>query len=80
VISMNDKYTDLMKKGAMNRQQAKEAFVQDLYIEMLLAEIQLTTEKERLMKKIDQAIDTNDKNQFMKLSRQLVDINKRFGT
>ncbi|WML49634.1 IDEAL domain-containing protein [Neobacillus sp. PS3-34] len=78
---MNEKsYTDLMKIGAMNRIQAKEAFVRNLYIEMLISEIQLTTEKEKLMKKIDQAIDMKDKSQFMLLSGQLVEINKRFGT
>ncbi|MDP4163277.1 MAG: IDEAL domain-containing protein [Bacillota bacterium] len=78
---MNEKsYTELMKLGAANRSRKEEAFVQDIYIEMLLAEIQLTIEKEKLLKKIDNAIDLNDKNQFIQLSGQLVDINKRFGT
>jgi uncharacterized protein YpiB (UPF0302 family) len=80
VILMNEKsYTELMKLGAMKRQR-KENFVQDLYIDMLLSEIQLTVEKEKLLKKIDCAIDLRDKKDFYLLSKQLIEINKRFGT
>ncbi|MEH7301802.1 IDEAL domain-containing protein [Neobacillus drentensis] len=78
---MNEKsYTELMKLGAMKRNQLKENFVQDLYIDMLLSEIQLTVEKEKLLRKIDLAIDRRDKRLFLLLSGQLKDINKRFGT
>jgi uncharacterized protein YpiB (UPF0302 family) len=77
---MNEKsYTELMKIGAMKRQR-KENFVQDLYIDMLLSEIQLNVEKEKLLKKIDSAIDHRDRKNFQLLSKQLVEINKRFGT
>jgi uncharacterized protein YpiB (UPF0302 family) len=77
---MNEKsYTELMKIGAMKRQR-KENFVQDLYIDMLLTEIQLNVEKEKLLKKIDSAIDHRDKNHFYRLSKQLVELNKRLGT
>jgi uncharacterized protein YpiB (UPF0302 family) len=80
VILMNEKsYTELMKLGAMKRQR-KENFVQDLYIDMLLSEIQLGIEKEKLLKKIDCAIDHRDKKNFYHLSKQLIEINKRFGT
>lgn len=80
MILMNEKsYTELMKIGAMKRQR-KENFVQDLYIEMLLSEIQLNVEREKLLKKIDRAIDHRDKQNFYLLSKQLVEINKRFGT
>ncbi|MFF2446243.1 IDEAL domain-containing protein [Neobacillus sp. NPDC058068] len=78
---MNEKsYTELMKLGAMKRNRMKENFVQDLYIDMLLSEIQLTVEKEKLLQKIDLAIDRRDKNLFLRLSGQLKEINKRFGT
>ncbi|WP_342430205.1 IDEAL domain-containing protein [Neobacillus sp. FSL H8-0543] len=77
---MNEKsYTELMKIGAMNRQR-KENYVQDLYIDMLLSEIQLTVQKEKLLKKIDSAIDQRDQKCFFHLSKQLTDLNKRFGT
>ncbi len=78
---MNEKsYTELMKLGTMKRSRMKENFVQDLYIDMLLSEIQLTVEKEKLLRKIDSAIDCRDKKSFLFLSRQLKEINKRFGT
>ncbi|PLS02981.1 IDEAL domain-containing protein [Neobacillus cucumis] len=78
---MNDKsYSELMKSGAMKRTRMKENFVQDLYIDMLLSEIQLNVEKEKLLRKIDMAIDTRDKKTFQVLSIELKKINKRFGT
>ena len=78
---MNDKsYSELMKIGAMKRTRMKENFVQDLYIDMLLSEIQLNVEKEKLLQKIDNAIDTRDKKTFQLLSNELININKRFGT
>jgi uncharacterized protein YpiB (UPF0302 family) len=47
---------------------------------MLLSEIQLTVEKEKILQKIDAAIDGRDKKSFLHLSGQLKEINKRFGT
>jgi len=73
-------YAELMKLGAMNRNKLKENFVQDLYIDMLLSEIQLTVEKENLLRKIDLAIDQQDRKLFISLSGKLKEINKRFGT
>ncbi|MCQ6281014.1 IDEAL domain-containing protein [Bacillus sp. EB600] len=78
---MKDKsYTELMKISAMNRNQAKENFIQNLYIEIMLAEIQLTLEKEKLVKRIDNAIDDNDKETFLLLSKEFIELTKRFGT
>jgi uncharacterized protein YpiB (UPF0302 family) len=78
---MNEKsYTELMKLGAMNRNKLKENYVQDLYIDMLISEIQLTVEKEKLLQKIDLAIDQGDKKTFLHLSGKLNEINKQFGT
>ncbi|PFP30402.1 hypothetical protein COJ96_06740 [Bacillus sp. AFS073361] len=78
---MNEKsYTELMKLGAMKRNRLKENFVQDLYIDMLLSEIQLTVEREKLLQKIDAAIDSRDKKSFLLLSMQLKEIYKKFGT
>lgn len=81
MIFMNEKsYTELMKIGAMRRNQQKENFVQDLYIDMLLSEIQLNVEKEKLLKKIDLAIDHQDRISFLALSGKLAELNKQFGT
>jgi uncharacterized protein YpiB (UPF0302 family) len=80
-MSMKDKsYTDLMKSSAMNRQSEKEGYVQNLYIEMFLREIQLRAKKEKLQQRIDAAIDKRNKEVFMKLSTELNELNKCFGT
>ncbi|MBB6443489.1 IDEAL domain-containing protein [Bacillus benzoevorans] len=71
-------YTELMKSGAMNR--GKKNYVQDLYIEMLLSEILLKAEKEKLFVQINQALDERDEEAFMKLSSQYRELCKRFGT
>jgi uncharacterized protein YpiB (UPF0302 family) len=47
---------------------------------MLLSEIQLRIEKEKLLLKIDSAIDRRDKKTFLLLTSKLKEINKKFGT
>nr|WP_249745323.1 IDEAL domain-containing protein [Mesobacillus boroniphilus] len=69
-----------MKASVMKRIKAKESFVLDLYVDMLISEIQLNTKKERLMLKIDKAIDDRDKILFLSLTEELKDLNKQFGT
>ncbi|WP_225650507.1 MULTISPECIES: IDEAL domain-containing protein [Bacillaceae] len=64
----------------MKRIKAKESFVLDLYVDMLISEIQLNTRKEKLMSKIDKAIDERDKILFLTLTEELKDLNKQFGT
>lgn len=73
-------YAELMKIAAMKRNHKKENFVQDLYIEMLLSEIQLKVEREKLLRKIDLAIDCRDKKSFHLLTSQLKEVTKKFGT
>ncbi|WP_077211130.1 IDEAL domain-containing protein [Bacillus dakarensis] len=73
-------YSELMKSGAMNRKKEKEAYVLNLYIDMILSEALLNTEKEKLTRRIDQAIDNRDKKAFLQLSSQFKELNKRFGT
>lgn len=64
----------------MKKKKLKESFVLDLYIDMLLSEILLKKEKTKLMKKIDEAIDTENKRAFIHLSKQYQELTKRFGT
>jgi uncharacterized protein YpiB (UPF0302 family) len=47
---------------------------------MLLSESLLKAEKERLSKRIDQAIDEKNKPEFFKLSKEYKLLTKRFGT
>ncbi|RDU35512.1 hypothetical protein DRW41_17385 [Neobacillus piezotolerans] len=77
---MNEKsYTELMKIGAMKREKAKQSSLQELYIEMLLNEIQLNIEKEKLLRTIDEALDQGDKPAFINLTHSLANLKKRFG-
>jgi uncharacterized protein YpiB (UPF0302 family) len=73
-------YSETMKASVMKRIKAKESFVLDLYVDMLISEIQLNTKKEKLMTKIDKAIDDRDKILFLTLTEELKDLNKQFGT
>ena len=55
-------YTELMKSSAMNK--GKKNYIQDLYIEMLLSEVLLKAEQEKLIVQINQALDTRNKEAF----------------
>lgn len=73
-------HSELMKSGAKKRNQDKGSTMLDIYIDMLLLEALLNHEKEKLTKKIDQAIDERDEQAFLLLSKQFIDLNRRFGT
>jgi uncharacterized protein YpiB (UPF0302 family) len=73
-------HSEIMKASVMKRIKAKESFVLDLYVDMLISEIQLNTKKEKLMSKIDKAIDDRDKILFLTLTEELKNLNKQFGT
>jgi uncharacterized protein YpiB (UPF0302 family) len=73
-------YSEIMKASVMKRIKAKESFVLDLYVDMLISEIQLNTKKEKLLSKIDKAIDERDQILFLSLTEELKDLNKQFGT
>ncbi|ALC91925.1 hypothetical protein AM500_20625 [Bacillus sp. FJAT-18017] len=76
---MNEKsYTELMKIGAMKKEKA-EGSLQEMYVEMLLNEIQLNIEKEKLMKKIDESLEQRNKLVFLDLTGSLKELNKRYG-
>ena len=81
VITMKDhSYTELTKSNAMNKKKLKEGYMLDLYIDMFLAEILLKSEKEKLINKIDAAIDERNQKDFIELSNQYKELSKRFGT
>ena len=60
--------TELVKSNSMKQKKLKEGYMLDLYIEMFLAEIMLKAEKEKLLNKIDLAIDERNRKEFMELS------------
>ncbi|CAM5729048.1 hypothetical protein SAFG77S_11023 [Streptomyces afghaniensis] len=76
---MNDKsYTEFTKLSSQKKN--TNTYVKDLYIEMLLSEIQLKNEKANLMSLIDKAIDEHDRKTFNELSNEFNLLCKRFGT
>ena len=80
MILMKEKsYTELMKSNAMKKK-LKEGYMLDLYIDMFLSEVVLKAEKEKLLARIDQAIDERNQESFNVLSQQYKELNKRFGT
>jgi uncharacterized protein YpiB (UPF0302 family) len=81
VKSVKEKsYSEIMKASVMKRIKAKETFVQDLYVDMLISEIQLKNQKEKLLMKIDKAIDERNRTLFFTLTEELKALDKQFGT
>ncbi|WP_338472101.1 IDEAL domain-containing protein [Niallia sp. XMNu-256] len=72
--------TELIKSNALKQKKLKEGYMLDLYLEMFLAEIMLKAEREKLLNKIDLAIDQRNRKNFMELSDQYKELTKRFGT
>lgn len=78
--TMNEKsYTELAKLNGIKRNKEKEMYMKNLYIDMLLSEIQWNAEKDHLMTLIDQAIDERNKQNFYTLSKEFQLLCKRFG-
>ena len=73
-------YSEKMKASVMQRIKAKETFVLELYVDMLLTEIQLKKKKNQLLEQIDKAIDERNHPLFLVLTDELKDLNKKFGT
>ena len=48
-------------------------------MDMLIYEAQLTHAQMKLKEEIDQALDNRDKEAFMKLSAELIELEKNFG-
>ena len=73
-------YSEKMKASVMQRIKAKETFVLELYVDMLLTEIQLKKKKNQLLEQIDKAIDERNHPLFLVLTDELKDLNRKFGT
>ncbi|WP_433748753.1 IDEAL domain-containing protein [Falsibacillus pallidus] len=73
-------YSEMMKACAMAGNQLKKSFVADIYIEMLLLEIQLNKEKEILINAINEALDVKDEQMFMELTSRYNQLMKRYGS
>ncbi|MCA1059570.1 IDEAL domain-containing protein [Rossellomorea aquimaris] len=73
-------YTEMMKAAAaINRKKSAERSVMEIYIDMVLHESILMTQKTKLLTDIDAALDTKDKELFMKLTKELNELNISYG-
>ncbi|TMU88154.1 IDEAL domain-containing protein [Bacillus sp. BHET2] len=72
-------YTELMKASAMTRKKAAERSVLEIYIDMVLHESILKTQKAKLLTDIDAALDKKDKSLFLKLAKELNQLNLSYG-
>ncbi|KAA0565211.1 IDEAL domain-containing protein [Rossellomorea aquimaris] len=72
-------YTEMMKASAMTRKKAAERSVMEIYIDMVLHESLLMTRKTKLLTDIDAALDKKNKPLFMKLSKELNELNLSYG-
>jgi uncharacterized protein YpiB (UPF0302 family) len=81
VVVMENKksYTEMMKASAMTRKRNAERNVLEIYIDMLLYESILTTQKTKLLEDIDAALDCKNESLFMKLTEELKEVNIRYG-
>ncbi|KQL55044.1 hypothetical protein AN964_17050 [Heyndrickxia shackletonii] len=72
-------YTELMKDYAMTQLQ-NEKWMMHIYSDMILNELILKRQKEQILREIDDALDKKEKEQFMKLTNELKDLEERFGS
>ncbi|MGE7904127.1 IDEAL domain-containing protein [Peribacillus sp. NPDC094092] len=71
-------YSESVKSLSMS-QMKNDAVVQEMLIDMIIQEAVLTTKKNILAKKIDEALDMKNKPLFLKLSSEMNVLLKQFG-
>jgi uncharacterized protein YpiB (UPF0302 family) len=72
-------YSELMKACAMTRKTATEMTLTEIYVDMVLNELNLLNQKRKLKEEVDTALDQRDKKQFMSLSLQLKKLSEEYG-
>lgn len=73
-------YTEMMKSTAMQKHLGKETFMVELYVDMMLQEALLKNEKDKILVKIDEALDQRNEENFHRYCKQLHEITQQFGT
>ncbi|QFT88295.1 hypothetical protein FIU87_06545 [Bacillus sp. THAF10] len=61
-------YTELMKSRKMNKKVSVEAYMMNVYVQMIIDESYFHYQKNLLQRKIDDALDSNDAVLFQHLS------------
>ena len=73
-------YTEMMKSSTMGKQVGKDTFMLELYVDMMLQEAILKSEKKRLLRKIDESLDERNEEYFTYYTNELMKLNKKFGS
>ncbi|MFD1863319.1 IDEAL domain-containing protein [Planococcus sp. FY231025] len=65
-------YADFMKAMAQTKKTTEaEKLLNDIYLDLFLKHVHRSQQEEQLMALIDEALDNNDRNAFIKYSDQL---------
>ncbi|MGD6965377.1 IDEAL domain-containing protein [Rossellomorea vietnamensis] len=72
-------YSEMMKACAMSRKTATDMTLTEIYVDMILNELNLVNQKRKLQEELDSALDQRDKKKFMALSLQLKKLIEEYG-
>jgi uncharacterized protein YpiB (UPF0302 family) len=72
-------YSEMMKACAMSRKTATDMTLTEIYVDMILNELNLVNQKRKLQEELDSALDQRDKKKFMALSLQLKKMTEEYG-
>ncbi|MGD6801533.1 IDEAL domain-containing protein [Rossellomorea vietnamensis] len=72
-------YSEMMKACAMSRKTATDMTLTEIYVDMILNELNLVNQKRKLQEELDSALDQRDKKKFMALSQQLKKMTEKYG-
>mgnify|MGYP001374527151 FL=1 len=63
-------YKENMKKSAVEKQEKDHAFMLDVFSQMVIDELVVKLERQKLLEDIDRALDKRDEKLFYRLSKQ----------
>jgi uncharacterized protein YpiB (UPF0302 family) len=72
-------YSELMRASGMSRKTATEMTLNEIYVDMVLNELNLLNQKRKLKEELDCALDQRDEKKFMTLSGQLKKLTEEYG-
>ncbi|KMY49042.1 IDEAL domain-containing protein [Peribacillus loiseleuriae] len=76
----NEKLPSELVKSYLANKKNQDATLQDTFIEMIIHESILINKRTQLEQQIDQALDKRNKPLFLKLSSEINELLKMFGT
>ncbi|MFJ7976041.1 IDEAL domain-containing protein [Peribacillus sp. JNUCC 23] len=76
----NEKLPSELVKSYLANKKNQDASLQDTFIEMIIHESILINKRTQLEQQIDQALDERNKPLFLKLSSEMNELIKMFGT